>query len=353
MRHAYINNNEPSPRLAIDLFAGCGGLTYGLKQAKFKVVAALELDVVAAATYQFNHPETLLKRADIRTVDGKLWMKELKVRPGDIDLLAGCPPCQGFSTLRTNNGARSNKDRRNRLILEMARLILDIQPKAIMMENVPGLESKRVFQDFLSCLRKRGYESRWQVLDVRRYGVPQRRKRLILVAGRDFEIPFGSELKYEKTVRNAIGNLKRSGGSGDFLHDMPETRSKAVKERIARIPKNGGSRTDLPENTQLLCHQKLDGFKDVYGRMAWDDVAPTITGGCFNPSKGRFLHPEEDRNITMREAALLQTFPRSFRVPIGTTKTDVARMLGNALPPKFVRSHASAIRKSIEKEFAG
>ena len=129
---------------------------------------------------------------------------------------------------------------------------------------------------------------------------------------------------------------------------MPEKRTREMRAWIARVPKDGGSRSDLPASMQRPCHRRTDGFSDVYGRMAWDDVAPTIMGGCFNPSKGRFLHPEEDRNITMREAALLQTFPKSFRLPDSVTETDAALMIGNALPPEFVRRQARSIHKAID-----
>ena len=332
---------------AIDLFAGCGGLTYGLKQAKFQVIAALELDAVAASAYKLNHPKTSLKEADIRSVNGKKWMKELALQPGELDLLAGCPPCQGFSRLRTMNGVYSNRDDRNRLLLEMARLVKEFKPKAVMMENVPDLEGKSVFKEFVQVLKRNGYMPSWDVHDVQHYGVPQRRKRLVLVAGRGFSIPFCSMARTVKTVRSAIGNLKPAGSSGDPLHDFPEYRTQRMKDWIALIPKNGGSRLDLPLKMQRPCHRRSDGFKDVYGRMAWDEVAPTITGGCFNPSKGRFLHPEANRNITIREAALLQTFPRSFRLPNGFTKTNAALMIGNALPPEFVKRQAVAIRKAI------
>lgn len=335
---------------AIDLFAGCGGLTYGLKAAKFNVVGALELDSIAAAAYRLNHKNTPLKEADIRNIDGKEWMYELNLRPGQLDLLAGCPPCQGFSRLRTKNGARSNRDGRNRLLLEMARLVKDFEPKTIIMENVPGLERRTIFKDFLRHLRKNGYMPRWEIHDVRKYGVPQRRRRLVLVAGHGFEVPFAAIAKTERTVRMAISGLKPAGQSGDRLHDMPERRTENMKRRISLTPKNGGSRIDLPVEFHLECHRHSDGFSDVYGRMAWDDVAPTITGGCFNPSKGRFLHPEENRNITMREAALLQTFPKSFRLPPDTGKSDAAQMIGNALPPEFVRRQARAIREAIKTQ---
>lgn len=322
-------------------------MTYGLKKAGFSVIGALDLDLVASATYRINHPEVLLKEEDIRTIDIPSWMNDLGVEEGDLDLLAGCPPCQGFSRLRTLNGVRSNKDRRNRLIMEMAKCVRLFRPKAVMMENVPGLSNKSVFLEFVRYLRREGYVPRWELLDAVDYGVPQRRRRLVLVAGFGFPIEFGKKASTKRPVRSAIGNLKLPGNSGDYLHDLPENRSPEMQKWISAVPKDGGGRLDLPAEMQRPCHRRSDGFKDVYGRMAWDQPAPTITGGCFNPSKGRFLHPEQDRNITMREAALLQTFPKSFKVPPNTTKTAAALMIGNALPPKFVCRHARAIKRTI------
>jgi len=334
-------------KTAIDLFSGCGGMTFGLKKASYKVIGALEIDPVASSTYKLNHPRTKLKQDDIQNVSPEVWMYELGLEPGQLDLLAGCPPCQGFSTLRTRNGSSNNRDRRNRLVMEMARMVKAFRPKAIMMENVPGLAEKAIFKEFIRVIRKEGYRPQWSILDVSRYGVPQRRKRLVMLAGNGFEIPFGKESNRIKTVRMAIGKLDPAGNSGDFLHDMPEKRTPAMMEWISMVPKDGGSRNDLPIEMQRPCHRKSDGFKDVYGRMAWDKVAPTITGGCCNPSKGRFLHPEENRNITMREAALLQTFPKNFRLPDGTTKSDASLMIGNALPPEFVKRQALAINNAV------
>jgi len=347
-----ISRSRPK-KTAIDLFSGCGGMTYGLRRAGFRVIAALERDSVAAAAYRLNHPKVFLKEADITHVDGTQWMGELGLKEGELDLLAGCPPCQGFSRLRTRNGSRSNSDERNRLLLEMARMIRSFLPKAVMMENVPGLVHHAILEEFLESVRKEGYVPTYEVLDVRRFGVPQRRKRLVLLAGRGFTIRLGPEAAKEKTVRMAIGGLKPAGHSGDALHDMPERRSPEMSRWIALVPKDGGSRLDLPEELQRPCHLRSDGYKDVYGRMAWDEMAPTITGGCFNPSKGRFLHPEQNRNITMREAALLQGFPKNFRLPPATTKTQAAQMIGNALPPEFVRRQAMSIRCTLIHVEAG
>ena len=332
---------------AIDLFSGCGGLTAGLKQAGFRVVAAVEIEPKAADTYRKNHPTVLLKESNVKRVAVRTLMKELSLKKGQLDLLAGCPPCQGFSVLRTQNGARSAEDSRNQLIEQMLRFARVLRPRAIMMENVPKLREQELFKTFCAKLTKIGYQIRWEVKDAARYGVPQRRKRLILVAGYGFDIPLAPETVTPKTVREAIGNLDEAGKSGDDLHDLPEKRSEKVLGLIRDIPKDGGSRGDLPKDRQLQCHHRQDGFHDIYGRMAWDKVAPTITSGCHNPSKGRFLHPEQDRAITLREAALLQSFPSRYRFATSDGKEAIALMIGNALPPEFIKRHALKVRQAL------
>jgi DNA (cytosine-5)-methyltransferase 1 len=256
--------------------------------------------------------------------------------------------------LRTRNGANHNRDRRNDLVNEMLRFAKAFRPKTVMMENVPRLYHYKPFKNLCKGLRDLGYNVKVEIKDAARYGVPQRRRRLILLAGLGFEIPFAVEARYTRTVREAIGRLKEPGKRKDALHNIPEKkRSKRVIELIRDIPKDGGSRGDLPRDRQLDCHKRSSGFKDIYGRMAWDAVAPTITGGCFNPSKGRFLHPTKDRPITMREAALLQGFPPRYRFKIKAGKEAIALMIGNALPPEFIRRHADAIRKSIPRVTRG
>jgi DNA (cytosine-5)-methyltransferase 1 len=285
--------------LAIDLFSGCGGLTLGLKQAGFRVAAAIESDQLAATTYKSNHPHVRVFGSDIRKVSPKQLMKELGLKPGKLDLLAGCPPCQGFSVLRTRNGATKQRDKRNGLITEMLRFARELRPKSIMVENVPGLSEHQSFRDFCRDLRRLGYLIEWDIKDASHYGVPQRRKRLILVAGRGFKIPFANKSGKIPTVRDAIGHLASTNDSRDKLHNRPQNRSDKVVKLIKAIPKDGGSRADLPKSMQLECHKRSDGFSDVYGRMAWDKPSPTITSGCFNPSKGRFLHPQDDRAISL------------------------------------------------------
>ncbi len=332
---------------AIDLFSGCGGLTTGLKSAGFKVVGAVEIDVAASEVYRLNHRNVMLFSENIKTLSVQRVLESTGLKQGELDLLAGCPPCQGFSSVRTLNGTREIIDDRNDLIFQFLRLVRSLKPKAIMLENVPGLGEDERIHVFARSLRRIGYSVEFRVLNVADYGVPQRRARLVLLAGQNGPIDFAIPSKPHVTVRQAIGNMPASGNSGDPVHDLPEKRTERIRELISLIPKDGGSRSDLPEHLKLECHKRCNGFKDVYGRMKWDDVAPTLTTGCFNPSKGRFLHPQEDRTITIREAALLQTFPRNYKFPARLGKVTLAMQIGNALPPEFVRRQGVVVKEYL------
>lgn len=327
---------------AIDLFCGCGGLAVGLKKAGFRVLAAVDVDPLSIKTYKANHKNVDVWETDIRKLKPAELLMKIGIKKGELSLLAGCPPCQGFSTMRTLNGAIRIEDSRNDLLFEFQRFVEALRPRAVMLENVPGLAEDERFTYFRKKMRRLGYIGEHRILNAAEYAVPQRRRRLIYLAGLGFGIPFADKASKQITVRDAIDGLPKAGGSGDPIHDMPEHRTPRVMEIIRRIPKDGGSRTDLPEKFQLECHKRCSGFKDVYGRIAWNDVAPTITSGCFNPSKGRFLHPEENRAITMREAALLQGFPRWYKFPTDN-KSALALMIGNALPPLFISAHARCI----------
>jgi len=342
-------NYQDSKPLAIDVFCGCGGLTTGLKHAGFKVIGAIDIDRIATATYKANHPEVRVWIKDIKVIAARSIIRNLNIRKGELDLLAGCPPCQGFSTLRTLNGSLTIDDQRNDLLLEFLKFVEALMPKSVMIENVPGLAEDERFKIFCRTLKKLGYKGSHRILDAADYGVPQRRDRLIYLAGNGFAIPFAKRSTNRKTVYDAIGEMSLAGNSGDFLHDMPERHTRRIHNLIENIPKNGGSRADLPKKYQLKCHKKCDGFKDVYGRMAWDKPAPTITTGCFNPSKGRFLHPDQNRAITMRESAVLQGFPKRYKFTGTKSKTMIALMIGNALPPPFIRRHARSIKRTLVK----
>ncbi len=334
---------------ALDLFSGCGGLTLGLKQGGFKVLGAVDNDPLSIETYRVNHDDVKVWDVDIRELDPAIVQSSLDLKVGELDLLAGCPPCQGFSSMRTLNGALPIDDPRNDLLFEILRFVYALRPKAVMIENVPGLAQDQRFADFRRLMAEAEYMGDQGVFNAAEYGVPQRRLRLIYLAGLNKEVPFAKPARKLVTVKDAIGGLPKAGESGDPLHDLPESRSPRIMELIRRIPKDGGSRTDLPAADQLDCHKRCNGFKDVYGRMAWNKVSPTITTGCFNPSKGRFLHPEEDRAITMREAALLQGFTQQYKFATRRGKTAIAMMIGNALPPPFIARHAEEVRYSLPR----
>jgi DNA (cytosine-5)-methyltransferase 1 len=234
--------------------------------------------------------------------------------------------------MTTLNG-RVGQDERNDLVFQFLRFVRVMRPKAVMLENVPKLAKNHRFKKLRAELQRLGYEVNHDILNAADYGVPQRRRRLILVAGQGTKIPFGTRTRRKRTVWEFFSKLGRRAKT-DELHILPETRSEKVKKLIRQIPRNGGSRLDLGKRRQLDCHKKCDGFKDVYGRMAWDDVAPTITGGCCNPSKGRFLHPTKNRTITLREAALLQTFPNDYFFSLGRGKFPAAQMIGESSETK-------------------
>ncbi len=335
--------------IAIDLFSGCGGLTEGLKQAGFSVLVGAELRPEARMAYSANHPEVRLFE-DVRHVSREAIAVHTPLKPGRLDLLAACPPCQGFSTLRTKNHLKCVDDERNRLIFQVYRLAEDLLPKAILVENVPGLLDNWRIAHFQNKLRKLGYATNKAVLDAAEFGVPQRRKRMIFIAIREAskpEIPAPTH-QTPVTVRDAIYRLPQSDSvTAPILHRIRQQFTSTVLARVKRIPKDGGSRRHLGLDHQLDCHKRHDGYNDVYGRLSWDKVAGTITRSCHNPSKGRFLHPEEDRGLTLYEALLLQGFPPNYYLPTECGIQKTASLIGEAFPPPFAKAQAEHIRKLL------
>jgi len=332
---------------SIDIFSGVGGLTEGMHNANFKTILAFEIDEIASNVYSLNHPDTSVVTKDIRKVS----IAEIKRRLNGkkIHLIAGCPPCQGFSSIRRLNRSNHIEDERNNLIMEYVRLVKALRPYTIMMENVPGLVSYDLFKEALAILKDAGYKwIEYKVVDVKNYGVPQSRKRLVLVGSRLGEIKVAKPNYEKKTVRQAIGSLPLPAKSNDQTHRIFPTHQLDVQKRIELTPKDGGSRKDLPQEFLLKCHQaKNVGFNDVYGRLRWDDYSSTITGGCLNPSKGRFLHPEQNRCISAREAALLQSFPIDYKFILNIPRANLALQIGNALPPKFSYIQSENIREHL------
>ena len=337
---------------ALDLFAGCGGLSTGLRRAGFEIVAAIEFDEWAAKTYKLNHASTKVIVKDIREVDPSAIRELLAGR--ELDLLAGCPPCQGFSSIRRLNKGRSVRDPRNKLILEYLRFVKALTPRAILLENVAWLQSYYLFDHLVAELTEIGYCLDYEVVNAKHYGVPQNRKRLVLVGSREGEITIAPPIDSRRTVRDAIGALPSTSNSSDPIHKIFPRHSDGIMELISLVPKDGGSRKDLPEQYTLECHKATGvGFNDIYGRLSWNSVSGTITGGCLNPSKGRFLHPSENRCITAREAALLQSFPAKFKFPDGITKDRIALLIGNAFPPRLSYYQGKAIKKLLSNRILG
>lgn len=347
IRRRYTWDSDPRPT-AFDAFAGIGGNSLGLQQAGFRVIGAVELDPVAVKSYLANHYKSTVWEQDLRELTGTSIMDELGLERGGLDLLAGCPPCQGFSRIRTKNGEPVDDDPRNDLVREFLRLARSMRPKTVVMENVPGLNRDERLEILMDGLQRAGYHTDHRLLDAADFGVPQRRKRLIVAASRMGSVALPEGNSEHITVRETLVDLPELN-DGDKLHAGAPNRDPRIKRLIKRIPKDGGSRLDLGDEAQLDCHKKVDGFKDVYGRMSWDEVAPTITGGCINPSKGRFLHPEEDRAITLREAALLQSFPSRYTVSLRRGRYHAAAMIGNALPPKLIRAVGRRIIRHLEE----
>jgi DNA (cytosine-5)-methyltransferase 1 len=338
---------DPSPTV-IDLFAGCGGGSLGFTQAGFRPVAAVEIDGDAADAYQGNvglRPVV----DDIRHVDGESLLKSAGLKVGECTLLFGCPPCQSFTILR--RGARLTKtDRaRNALPREYVRLVEEIRPRHLAFENVPGMVEGRwrpQFDQLLSELTRVGYRHVWRVMDAAEFGVPQHRRRVLVVASR-VAVPRLPEATHSDdddsgllppaTVRSAIGALRPlSAGEQDSADPYHRARrhSDVALRRLHAVPEGGG-RKDLPSDLQLACHKDHDGHYDIYGRMWWDRPAPTLTSGCTNVTRGRFGHPEQHRAITLREAMTLQTFPET--AVLRGTGEAMALQVGNAVPPLLAR----------------
>jgi DNA (cytosine-5)-methyltransferase 1 len=334
--------------ISIDLFSGMGGLTEGLRKAGFQTALAFEIDESASKAYKLNHEKTEVIIKDIKKVD--IEEVKQKLNGETIHLLAGCPPCQGFSSIRRLNKPKPVRDKRNTLINEFVKFVEELKPYTFMMENVPGLALHESFRQAKKKLEKQlGYHVDHKTVNVKDYGVPQSRKRLVMVGSRLGEIKVAAPIKKKVTVRQKIGDLTEPELSKDPFHKIFPKHSDKIFQLIREIPKNGGSRKDLGEEKQLQCHLKKNvGFCDVYGRLRWDDYSTTITGGCLNPSKGRFLHPEQDRCISAREAAMLQSFRKGYKLPTDVPISKLALMIGNALPPEFCAIQAKNIKRHLE-----
>lgn len=325
---------------AVDLFCGSGAVTAALRSGGFKVRVAVDFDPIACRTYKLNHYRTRMVCDDIRDVDPESHPKFKGVGP--VDLLIVCAPCQPFSSQNRNSRTALEKDARAALLLQCVKFARSLKPGVILFENVSGLASGQnavLLEELRKQLAFEGYHlGKPRRIDAADLGVPQRRVRCVMLASRTpaaldvFEV---AELRVaRRTVRDTIEHLPPlSNGQRDVTDPLhfARTHQQVALQRLSHVSKDGGSRSDIPKELELACHRgRRTSFSDVYGRMKWDDVAPTLTTGCTDLTRGRFAHPDQDRAISLREAALLQTFPEGYE--FYGNAGQIARQIGNAVP---------------------
>ncbi len=340
----------------VDLFCGVGGLTHGLVKEKFNVAAGIDFDETCKYAFEKNNKAKFI-HADITKVTSK---EIMSLYPkGHIKVLVGCAPCQPFSLYAHSKNADESKWK---LLYSFARIIKEVKPDIISMENVPQLakfNDGKVLKDFIATLKKEDYYVTHYIVNAQNYGVPQRRKRLILFASKTKQINIISETHKKRpiTVRKAIGHLPLIEDGEIYKKDKLHYARKLTeinKKRIKATPK-GGRWSDWKDKSLILdCHKKKSGkaFGSVYGRMYWDDVSPTLTTHCVGLSNGRYGHPDQHRAISLREAAILQSFPAKYdfidkKIPFSTTL--IARHIGNAVPVKLGVVIAKSIKKHIKE----
>ncbi len=340
----------------IDSFSGAGGLSIGLMRAGIKIILSFDNDPLCVKT-QTSNPRYFPHEVALAGIDEMLGgglLKRASLSPGQLDLLAGGPPCQGFSVQRIG----ADEDERNDLVLKYIQLVEEVMPKFFLMENVRGLAGKRG-QEYLEPAMQRaisvGYFVHLKILDAQDFGVPQRRQRVIIVGERimDNEIPAytfptpTTPSGHRITVRMAIGHFPPPPPDGsdhpEYAHHRMDRLSSLNKKRLAALCPGQG-REHLPFELLADCHHrspKIIGHRNVYGRMSWNDVAPTITARFDSFTRGLFGHPSQLRSISLREGAELQTFPTDM--VFSGNKVDIARQVGNAVPVRL----AEAIGKSL------
>lgn len=351
-RRKELYRNKPVVA-AVDLFCGAGGLTHGLEKSGVRVNLGVDIDPACEYPYSANNKARFL----LKSVDDVEASEVIKAYEGaDLKLLAGCAPCQTFSSY---NQKADSSDDRWWLLLQFIRLVKETKPELVTMENVPGLIEQDVFQTFLDALSAQGYYVDYKIVNCAEYGLPQQRNRLVLLASKLGEIsllPAAQFGKKAQSVRDAIAKLPSIDAGfvyeKDPLHQSSSLSEKNL-ERI-RVSKPGGTWRDWPDNLVADCHKKATGktYPSVYGRMNWDEPAPTITTQFFGFGNGRFGHPEQDRAISLREGAILQSFPKRYKFtspgqPI--SKKVLGRLIGNAVPVRLGEVIGKSIFEHVSK----
>ncbi|WP_419642890.1 DNA cytosine methyltransferase [Thiolapillus sp.] len=336
----------------VDLFCGAGGLTHGFILEGLPVNAGIDLDPACRYPYEKNNGAVFIERDIARMESDEV--AEL-FTPGTTRVLAGCAPCQPFSTYSQRYDTRS--DGKWGLLYEFGRLARDIRPDIVTMENVPTVERHGVFKDFASELEGLGYQVWSDVVQCAQYGVPQRRRRMVLLASLHGPIRMIEPTHSKpRTVEQAIRRLPPVAAGERTPRDRLHVASSLTDKNLERIraSRPGGTWRDWPRHLVADCHKEDTGrtYPSVYGRMKWEEPAPTMTTQCYGYGNGRFGHPEQDRAITLREAAILQSFPRSYAFvePRRSVQfSPIGRMIGNAVPVRLGRAIGRSILRHLSE----
>ena len=346
----------------IDMFSGAGCASLGFKKAGFDIVSALEINPSRCDVYEKNFQFRPIQK-NVLEVNAKEILKNAKLRKGSKFCVVGCPPCQSFSKLSSTRNIDTLNDPRSKFVLKFAQLMVDMMPMAIVFENVSWMirgPGKKFFKQYVDKLEKADYYTVYDIVNASNIGIPQNRERIVAISIRkkflnkdkiqQLEEFHKIKSRHVKTVRDVISDLNplKSGqrDAHDPLH-FTRLHSNKVLEMIKHVPKNGGSRKELPKRLWLECHKKLKkgGAETSYGRMWWDKPSPTMTCRCTTPACGRFTHPTQNRAITLREAARFQTIPDSF--DFGDSSVDgIQSMIGDGVPvdlAKHIGKHLKQI----------
>lgn len=350
------------PATAADIFCGAGGLTRGLLDAGISVVAGYDIDPSCQFAYEHNNRPAAFNKQCVTDISGAHLAAHYP--RGHVRILVGCAPCQTFS--RYTQGLDNENDPKWTLLREFSRIVRELKPDIVSMENVPELQDYNVFEEFLDVLRQEGFhfddEPESRIVYCPDYGMAQQRHRLVLVASRLGPIaiiPPTHKKENYRTVRSVIAGLPRLKAGGTSHTDPLHRCSRLSETNLLRIrhSKPGGTWRDWPPELVAECHRKQSGksYPSVYGRMDWDEPSPTVTTQFYGFGNGRFGHPDQDRAISLHEGALLQSFPSNYQFVKATDELrfkSIGRMIGNAVPVRLGEVVGKTIKNHLEKIYA-
>jgi DNA (cytosine-5)-methyltransferase 1 len=351
-----VGGRVPRRIAVVDLFCGAGGLSLGLRNGGLTIAAGIDIDPNCRFPFEKNIKARFLHRnvAELTAPELAELFADAKIR-----VLAACAPCQPFSGYTSK---RNDIGERWKLLLEVSRLASEVQPDVITVENVSRLAKRPVWSDFVRSLEAVGYHVKWDILDASNFGVPQRRKRLVLLGSLlgPIDLPVPISLKKPATVRTAIGSLPKISCGMSDPHDPLHSSRNLTKSNLKRIraSKPAGTWRQWPESLVTACHKKKSGrtYPSVYGRMSWDKPSPTITTQFYGFGNGRFGHPEQNRALSLREGAILQSFPANFQFLPKSERVSfnaIGKLIGNAVPPRLAQAIGRTIKNHAATIFSG